>query len=652
MLCAAMGLAIGLPCASAHAQGPKMTAGAAAGDRDTSADTELLLAGDMIVTASKTAQRISDSPAAATVITADQIERSGATSIVELLRSVPGVDVMEPNKSQANVAIRGFNKIFSNQILVMVDGRSINQDIEGNVFWNTQPLLLSRIARIEVVRGPGSVLYGANAFGGVINIITKTPAELLAAQNHSSFAGAYGEHNSTFVEVATTQGKAGDWALTVGAGYHGTNGYGERKPSQIRDSDSVPIETLDLEKQTRRGSLTLSVDNSDATADLSVQALLDDAKWHTTSETLTYNEDKGATPIMGRIYHTSERLVNPTFGLNSEVINLEIQQQRQISARHQLLYGGSYRQGEFTSTPTGTMSHGQSLKSLFFQDQILIDSMTNLFAGVRWDDNSIYGSQTSPRLSLVRHLPKEQTVRLSYGTAFRAPTIIETYLNFASPLAPGLNFEMLGSTDLKPEKVTSIEAGYRKDTPSGYVGLSLFANHITDVISSAVLETAPSPPFPPNIPIKLQLTNIGGVRATGFELESGFRLGGGAHGLLNYAYQDVTNDDGSQADFSPHHKINLVLQTDDRRKAIGYLAAHFVSQAKYGSAPIRQYTTLDANLSYRVGGLSKPWTISLAATNLLDDRHEEYVDVLNPLAPSKIAESQRRTLWVRADGKF
>ncbi|MEO7717753.1 MAG: TonB-dependent receptor [Capsulimonas sp.] len=526
MLWAALGLAASLSGARAGAQQPNsIMVASASGDRDTSADNELLLASDaMIVTASKTAQSITDAPAAVTVITAEHIQQSGATSIAELLRSVPGVDVMEPNKSQVNVAIRGFNGVYANKVLVMVDGRSINIDIDGNVFWNMEPLLLSRIARIEVVRGPGSVLYGANAFGGVINIITKTPQELLAAGKRTSATAAYGEHSSTFIEAANTQGKAGDWAIVVGAGYHGSTGFGERQSGHVRDSSRVPILTLDAQKQLSRGSLTFAAANSDAIGDLSMQITALDAKWRTNSFTLTYNEDKGPNPIMARVYRNSQSVNGSGFDFKGQILNAELQQSRRLTDRHQLLYGASYRHADYSTTLTGKDTHGQDLSGMFVQDQVEIDDVTNLFAGVRWDRNPLYPAQISPRLSVVRHLPKDQTVRLSYGTAFRAPTQIDTYLELSIPLAPGIDLRNIANTHLKPEKVSSFEAGYRRDFSAGYVGLNLFYNDITDIIGSVVKQVAP-PPFPAGIPTLIQSENLGTARAVGFELESGFSLG-------------------------------------------------------------------------------------------------------------------------------
>ena len=626
---------------------------ASANPRDTSDSNELLLTDEPVVyTAAKTLQRISDSPAAVTVITEEQIQSSGATSIPELLRSVPGVDVMEPNKSQANVSIRGFNQTFSNTLLVMVDGRAINEPILGNVFWNTEPLLLTRIKRIEIVRGPGSVLYGANAFNGVINIITKTPQEMAETKTPVSLVGAYGEHESAFTEGTYSTGKANDWALTLGAGYHATAGFGGKLSPAVDDRSEVPILTADLQKQLHHGSLLLSANNSDARADLSTEIVIPNADWHTNSVSLAYASAHEANPITAHAYGNFIRLVGNNFYAASNTYDLEVQQQRQLSARQSLVYGGSYRRDQNFSMITGPQKQQQQLYGLYLQDQYQLGPATNLFAGLRWDQHSVYGSQVSPRLSLVHHLSRDQSVRLSYGTAFRAPTFIETYLDLTQPLAPGLDLKLAGNLSLTPQKIASTEAGYRVDLRGGYAGLSLFYNRISDIIGTAPVQFAPSPPFPAGIPSEVQYQNQGTARAFGLELESGFQIKDGWHGLANYAYQDVRNDNGQPTNFSPKHKVNLVLESDARRRWTAYSAVHFVSDSVYAGAALRAYTTVDARIGYRVGGANQPWTVSIAATNLLDDHHREYADVLAAGSTTATAESMRRTLWLIAGGSF
>ena len=130
---------------------------------------------ERVVTASRRAQSSLEAPNATTVITAEDIRLSGATSLVELLRRVPGADVMKLGVGSANLSLRGFNQRIANKVLVLVDGRTEYQDFLGMTLWSAVPIGLEEIDRIEVIRGPGSALYGANAMLGVVNIITRAP---------------------------------------------------------------------------------------------------------------------------------------------------------------------------------------------------------------------------------------------------------------------------------------------------------------------------------------------------------------------------------------------------------------------------------------------------------------------------------------------
>ena len=130
---------------------------------------------EVVVSAARVRQRIEESPSAITVITAEDIRNYGATSIAEVLRTVPGIDYMQITAADPNLTARGFNKELSARLLTLIDGRSAYIDIFGNSFWEVMPISVWDIDRIEVIRGPGSTLYGANAFGGVVNIFTKKP---------------------------------------------------------------------------------------------------------------------------------------------------------------------------------------------------------------------------------------------------------------------------------------------------------------------------------------------------------------------------------------------------------------------------------------------------------------------------------------------
>ena len=139
-------------------------------------DLEALL-NTTVITASKREQKLSEAPNAIYVITAEDIKHSGAVDVPDLLRMVPGIDVVNVYGNSYGVSGRGFNERFAQRMLFVIDGRSIYTSFFGGVFWENEQLFLEDIARIEVIRGPGATLWGANAVNGVVNIITKDPEE-------------------------------------------------------------------------------------------------------------------------------------------------------------------------------------------------------------------------------------------------------------------------------------------------------------------------------------------------------------------------------------------------------------------------------------------------------------------------------------------
>src|SRR6266550_1122614 len=159
---------------------------------------------EQVVTASARSSSETKSPASLTVITGDEIRMSGAATVPEILRRVPGVDIAEMNPSDTNVSIRGFNRRLANKVLVLVDGRSVYQDFLGGTFWPVIDVNIQDIDRIEVIRGPGSALYGANAFAGVVNIITRTGDEIAGAR-----ASVQAGDHRTFQGGIITGGKTG-----------------------------------------------------------------------------------------------------------------------------------------------------------------------------------------------------------------------------------------------------------------------------------------------------------------------------------------------------------------------------------------------------------------------------------------------------------
>jgi iron complex outermembrane receptor protein len=167
-----------------------------------SEELELLKEEETVSIASRYEQPISQAPSNVYVITDEDIRHSGATDIPTILRRVPGLEVMQTTGADFNVSVRGDNQFRANKLLVMVDGRSIYLDAQGNVFWKNLPVTLPEIKRIEVLKGPASAIYGFNAFDGVINIITKSPEEMKGTTLQFG-GGSYGTIMASAIQAGT-----------------------------------------------------------------------------------------------------------------------------------------------------------------------------------------------------------------------------------------------------------------------------------------------------------------------------------------------------------------------------------------------------------------------------------------------------------------
>ena len=645
--------------------------------RATSAGAELLLSDDhvdqIVVTASRVAMKSGEAPSAVTVLTEKDLRETGAVTLFDALRYVPGLDIFQMNRADTAVSIRGLNNLNNNKLLIMIDGRSIYEEANGGIVWSTAMILVSRIKRVEIVRGAGSALYGANAFNGVINIILKTPHELANLPSHTSLRSVVGEQGTTLTELLASTPTTSGWDFTVGGAYNRTDGYGGRRAGEVRDSYTTPIVTLDAQKQTKRGSLQVSLGESSARTDYNQSGVnaLNDVHLHSGFAMLRYDEQRVKNPFAVRIFGNFDlSAINaapatpiapatpPLHVIDATTFDIEAQKQTRLSAQHNIVYGVNYRsillRSQITDPLNKTRKNQQELYAAYLQDDFKFSRRTRLFAGLRLDQNSQYGFNFTPRLSLLHTLSSSETLRFSYGASFRSPTLLETYEAYSTPIAPGLNLNLRGNHDLKPERVTSFEAGYRRSIGGGFVALNAFYNKYTDLIGYQVTALAP-PPYPSGVPTEIRYANKGGARAFGLEAEAQFRLSRNARGLFNYAYQDVRETDGEPSGLSPRHKVNLGADIHVSSRWDAFLGAHYVGAITFqsGASPLTlpSYIRADARIAYRWGAKAHPFSLSLIIQDLFDSSHLEYPDLASGPQSPQVAP-QRRTFNLMFEGKF
>jgi outer membrane receptor for ferrienterochelin and colicin len=466
----------------------------------------------IVVTASRYGQDPLDSPSTVSVLTADDIRQSGATNIPDLLRQVVGVEVMELGAGKPDVSIRGFNRELSNKILVLVDGRSINLDALGTPIWVTLPISMEEIERIEVIRGPGSAIYGANAVTGVINLITKVPGEGKNTVKVEGGAPGYSQGN------AMVTGREGRTAWRFGGGFQktgrwSTSGTPETNSavySPLMDDQSVALDVVRADGRIDRsfgeqGLLSVSGGYSEGLSEVYVIGALGeysfpfshafargDIAWgplHLRSFYDTENAETGAW--VGKQGGTDTNV-----DIDSDVFDTELEWHGNFKTgrvEHRLSAGLGYR---FKSLSWGYLEGAgepitENHSSVFVQEEARIGRLAAV-GSLRVDNHPLVALKDtiSPRASAIVRVADRTSVRATVGTAFRAPTFLESYLDLAQ-LSPATGIFVLtkGNKELLPERVFTAEAGVHDESTAWHrADVAVYLNRVTDLIFVSALE--------------------------------------------------------------------------------------------------------------------------------------------------------------------
>ncbi len=475
---------------------------------------------ESVVTASKGAQSPLDAPNSTSIITEQDIRLSGLIKIPDLLRRLAGVDVMSTTNSQTEVSMRGFNQSLSNKVIVLINGRSTFIDLLGTTFWALLPIGVEDIERIEVVRGPGSALYGADAFNGVINIITKAPGE-----GKSGVTTAYGDHNQAHGSFYAS-GRDKETAYRLSAGVDNYPRWGANFGSDRQDLQATLPNYPD--QQTAQKSVRL---NGDVTRDLGsgVLAGIGAGYAHAQYEVGTYapltdivleTDATDATVFVTSKHFELHGFYEGYRGVNSldasylgqtrlparynlNVVDVEAQyidDERGKWADNSLHLGLGYRYKNavwtFLADPVI-----ENWESAYVHDELAIGKQLGTrrqfaFVGdLRGDYVPYLGKVVpSPKGSILFHPSAQSTIRGIVATAFRIPTFLEGYLSNVNqlPISGGslLNVSSnpaLGSQKLNAEQVVTEEVGYLNSESEFFTfDSAVFHNNVSNLIQLGV----------------------------------------------------------------------------------------------------------------------------------------------------------------------
>lgn len=540
---------------------------------------------EVVVTASRREQSPLDAPNAVTIISEEDIRLSGARNIPDLLRRVPGMDVMAMTASDWNVSMRGFNRRVANKILVLIDGRSVYLDFLGATLWQTLALDVMDIERIEVVRGPGSAIYGAYAYTGIINIITKKP-EAIDGSTLRVDVGSGAVARGTY-QVGRREGKVG---------FRATAAFEQANKFEREFGDRVDFTTLatdpnlsfraayidaDIEYELPNGGRLhgggsasfgklefygvsvlrnqliemrpLANARLGYSGDLfSVLAFWQGARVVSSPEYFRTGLASLGSNVIADLF-SIEPVFRPTFTLLGE---------------HQLVLGAEYRH-KYISWDYLSGEQSEDHFALFAQDQWAINPRFTVLASARLDKHPLIGFLGSPRLALIFKPTPKSALRASVGTAFRQPTQAETYLALAasSPVA-GVAVRLVGGgSALEPERIVTFDVGYLHQLDSAELELVAYVNRIDNLITRSALQpTSISTPFDTGLNAFVGAQSFfqndprvyyafGGEASARLFPIDGLDVG------LSYAFQYIVDlDTGERFTDSPLHKATLWAQ--------------------------------------------------------------------------------------------
>ena len=691
-LAAGLVLALALP---ASAQQPAAQQPAPA-DQAQDPDHPVSFEEQIVVTASRTDQQLVNAPASVSVITNETIQNTPATNMGDLLRAVPGINISQLTARDVNITTRGATSTLATSQLALVDGRSVYLDFFGMVMWDLVPTNSSEIKQIEVIRGPASAVWGANAMTGVVNVITLSPRELAATGRGESLtigAGffdrdATGVDNGTgglfYVNGTHAQAVNDKWAYKLSAGYFSQDPL-PRPTGTIPNSFNTPYPPY-TNKGTAQPKFDARVDYAlDNSATLVFSGGVAGTEGMIHSGIGPFDVDSGSTLtyFSGRYQKGGRRIAFFTNILNGDATNLlsrdlsgqflplifdtktfdiEASDLRTLGSRHILTYGGNYRHNSFdiSIAPNGD---NRNEGGAYAQDEIFLSDRFRWVIGGRVDKfSSIDNAVFSPRTTFMYKPSLNQTFRVSFNRAFRAPSFINNNLDVVllnqanlSAISPALSafvfpFRAVGNPDLKQESMTAYEIGYtgvlnRRAT----VTAAVYWNTTDDAIffTQAGRYTATNPPVtwppqiptfvlnlipPPGLPSLFTYQNLGTVHDKGIELGVDAVVNRYLSVFTNYSYQadpDVEGFDPSEINFPANNKFNIGFNGNYERY-FGNLSVNYTDSAYWQDVLDQRYAgTTDAFTLVNMG-LGVKWSqdrlvTSLKINNLLNSEVQQHI---------------------------
>jgi iron complex outermembrane receptor protein len=622
-----------------------------------------------VTSVAKRRQRVADAAAAVFVIGPEDIRRSGATSVPELLRMVPGVEVARIDANKWAVSIRGFNGRFASKVQVLTDGRSVYNTLFSGVYWEAQDVVLEDVERIEVIRGPSASVWGANAMNGVINIITKS-----AKDTQGVLLSAGGGTQEQGFGTARFGGKLGEKvayrgyakSFTVGEGPVASGNRGADDTRQDRAGFRIDAEPTSGDLLTLSGDLYQQDYGSTA-----ITLPLRTEPFSTTFDDRAKSSGGNILGRWSRQVSTSQALALQAYydrfqkeeegiGVTTDVADIDFQHAFEAFEHHRVGWGLGYRytrtaidDNPFMHVPYA--SRQDSLFSAFAQDEItLIEDELRFIIGSKVEHNDSTGVEVQPTARVLWSPTPTQTAWAAVSRAVRLPYISEEDTEMISAVFPPFTAEnptlfpaelaFSGNPDIVSEEVLSFEVGYRAE-PLDKLSFdaTAFYNIYEDLRGFVLGEPFLIPEPRPRIVLPAQMVANDSAETWGFEVAADWEPFSWWQLKAAYSYfRDNLEGMAFGRGTSPLHQASLRSMLDLGGGFEFDLWPRYVDNLSYDS--VESYVDLDARLGWRPTNAIE---FSLVGQNLLDSRRRETFPDLFPITPTQAERAAYGKLTLR-----
>lgn len=564
-----------------------------------------------------------------TVLTAEDIRRSGATNIPDLLRNVPGLDFFRLSASEVNITARGLNRRLAHRMQVFIDGRSVYEDFLNLVFWHELPISLHEIDRIEISKSPAAALFGANAFSGVIHIITKPP-EALKGTLLSQSAGNAGTNVTDVIHAGVVDNFSYKMSFEHDQTNHFSNSYTGKSDNERGRYDYRGHGFAEYKfSGGSRVSLAAGIDRFDRDFDPGLTDTLIGrpvpvyANGGLGFVKLNYSlSDLKFQFVWDRIdFDGTSAIFSRKASVLIDTYKLDGQDSWRWSENNVLTAGASYQFSKFDSEFLIGKERRQNRFAFFLQDEYAPMKDLTFSLGLRVDTHPETGVHAAPRGSVVYSPWDNHIFRASIARAYRNPSIIENFVNFgifgstANCGQPHLELRVCGNRNFDAEEITSYELGYQFLIPKQLTAtIDLFYNRLDHMSPGSVLNPAKR---------EFEVLRGGGGSIYGGEIGLQYLLTDWLKGFTNYSYQERDFHNHDLMGVGANHKGNVGLNFTLAKGLEADVFVNALSRSKQSPGSVAPYSMLHLRLGYQFELMGAKGNVGLAVFNLPNDKHRE-----------------------------